>query len=133
MTKDPQDRRRTKAWLSLPAALSFSASVLLVTWLLDGLNPTPGGRLTLLLAPLPLFLLFGLATFRSFAAYDERQRSLLIEALTFGFLLTFFTLIVAHGLRLVGAPVWHNADAWPYVAFTGYVAGYWSAVKRQLR
>lgn len=133
MPKEPQREHRTRAWLSLPAALLFSGSVLLASWLLKELDPTPGARLGLLLMPVPLLLLFGLATFRSFAAYDEHQRSLLIEALTFGFLLTFITLIVAHGLRLAGAPVWHNADVWPYVAFTGYIAGYWSAVKRQPR
>ena len=63
MIEKPQNGRTMRAWLSLPAALLFSASVLLVSWLLDELDPAPGTRLTLLLMPLPLFLLFGLAIF----------------------------------------------------------------------
>jgi hypothetical protein len=85
-----------------------------------------------LLMPLPAFLLFVLAAMRSFRAYDERARGLLIEALPFAFILTLFAVIGAELLQLAGVPVWDNADAWPYLAFVGSIAGYWSAVRRQL-
>lgn len=122
---------RAKGWLSLPAALLFCSSVLMATWLLDRLSLGPQLRLTVLLMPLPLFVLFVLAALRSFAAYDERQRALLIEALTFGFILTLFAIIAAELLELARVPVWRNEDAWPYLAFAGYVAGYWSALRRE--
>jgi hypothetical protein len=96
-------------WLSLPAALLFSGSVLLLSSLLGWVSTEPRVRVMVLLMPLPAFLLFVLAARRSFRAYDERQRGLLIEALTFAFILTLFAL-----------------------AFVGSIAGYWSAVRRQL-
>jgi hypothetical protein len=121
---------KANGWLSLPAALLFCGSVLMTTWLLDRLSPGSGLRLAVLLMPAPLFVLFAVAALRSFAACDERQRGLLIEALTFGFILTLFALIAAELLELARVPVWRNEDAWPYVVFAGYIGGYWSAVKR---
>lgn len=114
----------------LPASVLFVGSVLAASALFERLPAEEPLRLLVAVVPLPFLVVFLFSLLRSFRRCDARQRSLLVEALTFAFLLTLFALLVAELLQVAGVPVWHNEDVWPYLAFAGYIFGYWSAKRR---
>jgi hypothetical protein len=114
----------------LPASALFVGSVLAAAALFERLPTEEPLRLLVVALPLPFLVHFLFSLLRSFRHYDAQQRSLLVEALTFALLLTLFALLAAELLQLAGVPVWHNEDVWPYLAFAGYIFGYWGATRR---
>jgi hypothetical protein len=112
------------------AAVLFYGSVEATSALLAVLWLRPALRLAVLFLPLPFFLLFVVLAVRTFKDYDEQQRRLLTESIIFATVIIFFALLGAELLRAAGVPLWDNRDAWPYLAFAGYLLGYWSAKRR---
>lgn len=128
------DQRMKTSGALLPnpllASVLFVASVLTAGALFERLPAAEPLRQLVAALPLPFLVFFLFSLLRSFRRYDAQQRSLMVEALTFAFLLTLLALLVAELLQVAGVPVWHNEDVWPYLAFAAYVFGYWSAVRR---
>lgn len=111
-------------------ALVFCGSVQASSSLLSAFWLRLETRLAVALLPLPFFLLFALATLRSLQGFDQAQRRLLTETLTFAGAITLFAVVGAELLKAAGAPVWRNQDAWPYLVLLGCRVGSWSAARR---
>ncbi len=114
----------------LLAALLFCASVVATSSLLQAFWFPAGSRTVVVLLPLPFLVLFACSEVRFFRRASEQQRSLAVEAVVFALALTIVALVGAELLALAGIAVWRNEDAWPYLALTGYLFGYWSAARR---